>query len=66
MINDDHAAERLSEKELDIQTFNELIKNKCERHQWIVGLIDAEDDLILFECNKCHIQHEIRGYFEDL
>jgi hypothetical protein len=36
----------------------------CKKHNWIVGVIDPEDDLVLFECSQCHTQHKLRGIFK--
>lgn len=36
----------------------------CRKHNWIVGVMDREENLILFECSICHIQHEIHDVFD--
>jgi hypothetical protein len=35
----------------------------CKEHRWSVGVIDANNDLVIFECTVCHFQHELRGIF---
>jgi hypothetical protein len=36
----------------------------CKKHRWIVGVMDREENLILFECTICHMQHEIHDVFD--
>lgn len=36
----------------------------CKKHRWIVGVMDPEENLILFECEICHMQHEVHDVFD--
>jgi hypothetical protein len=39
------------------------IEEHCAKHNWIVGVIDPENDMVLVECSLCHKQHELEGIF---
>lgn len=41
------------------------IDDSCQKHHWIVGEVDIEDDVVLFECSVCHRLHELNGVFQD-
>ena len=53
-----------------LSTNMNLIENKklatidCKKHKWIVGIMDPDENLILFECATCHMQHEVPDVFD--
>jgi hypothetical protein len=40
-------------------------QEQCSKHRWTVGVIDMENDVVLFVCAECHRSHELNGIFQE-